>query len=79
MAPLLNNLLEKRISFCSSFKTLSTDTSFIKIGVCYQKLSTLEGNFHYQLSSHCVIHMFCMCKHITGRGIKESPKKFLEC
>ena len=25
--------LTKRISFCSSFKALSTDTSFIKIGV----------------------------------------------
>ena len=27
-------------------------TSFIKIGVCQQKLSTLEFNFHYRLSSH---------------------------
>ena len=41
--------------------------SFIKIGVCYQKLSTLQ--FHYQLSSHCVevkwpdTHWFlCPCK-----------------
>ena len=24
--------------------------------VCYQKLSTLEFNFHYRLSSHCVHH-----------------------
>ena len=39
----------KRVSFCSSFKALLIDTSFIKIGVCYhmyQKLSTLEFNFH---------------------------------
>ena len=36
------------------FKALSTDNSFhFKIGVCYQKLSTLEFNFHYQLSIHC--------------------------
>ena len=53
MAPALNSLLEKWVSFCSSLKALSTDTSFIKIGFCYQKLSTLEFNFHYQLSSHC--------------------------
>ena len=43
--------LTKRISFCSSFKTLSTDT---KIGVCQQKLSTLELNFHYRFSSHAI-------------------------
>ena len=42
----------KRASFCGSFKALSTDISFIKIRVCYQKLSTLELNFHYRLSSH---------------------------
>ena len=53
-AAVLDSLLEKRISFCSSFKALSTDASFIKIGVCYQKLSTLELNFHYRLSSHFV-------------------------
>ena len=46
-APVLNSMLEKRVSFRSSFRALSTDTSFIKIGVCYQKLSTLEFNFHY--------------------------------
>ena len=51
---ILNSLLEKRVWFCSSFKALSTDTSFIKVGVCYQKLSTLECDFHYWLSSHCV-------------------------
>ena len=39
-------LAGKRVSFCSSFKVLSTDTTFIKIGVCYQKLLTLEMNFH---------------------------------
>ena len=39
--------LAKRISFCSSFKALSTDTSFIEIGVSYQRLSILEFNFHY--------------------------------
>ena len=54
MAPVLNSLLEKRVSFCSSLKALSTDTSYIKIGVCCQKLSTLELNFHYWLSSHCI-------------------------
>ena len=54
MAPVLNSLLEKGVSFCSSLKALSTDTSFIKIGVCCQKLLTLEFNFHYRLSSHCV-------------------------
>ena len=53
-APVLNSLLAKRVSFCSSFNALCTDTSFIKIGVCYQKLLTLEFNFHYRLSSHCV-------------------------
>jgi len=37
----------------SALKSLSTDTSFIKIGVCCQKLSILEFNFHYRLSSHC--------------------------
>ena len=26
----------------------------IEIGVGYQKVSTLEFNFHYWLSSHCV-------------------------
>jgi len=52
MAPVLNRLLEKRVPFCSSLKALSTDTSFIKIGVCQQKLSTLEFNFYYRLSSH---------------------------
>ena len=46
----IRHSLTKRVSFCSSFKALSTDTSFIKIGVCYQKLSTLEFNFHYRLS-----------------------------
>ena len=30
------------VSFCSSFKALSTDASFIEIGICYQKLSALE-------------------------------------
>ena len=50
-APVLKSLLEKS---CSSLKALSTDTSFIKFGVCQQKLSTLEFNFHYRLSSHCV-------------------------
>ena len=44
--------LTKRISFFSSFKALSTDTSFIKIGVCQQKLLTLELNFHYRFSNH---------------------------
>ena len=50
----IRHSLTKRISFCGSFKALSTDTSFIKIGVCYQKLSTLECNFHSRLSSHFV-------------------------
>ena len=49
----LNSLLEKRVSFCSSLKALSTDTSFIKIGFCCQKLSTPEFNYHYRISSHC--------------------------
>ena len=49
----LNSLLEKRVSFCSSLKALSTDTSFIKIRFCCQKLLTLEFNFHCRLSSHC--------------------------
>ena len=56
--PVVNSLLEKRISFCSSLKTLSTDTSFIKIEVCCQKLSTVEFNLHYWLSSHYIIIMF---------------------
>ena len=47
-------LAGKRVSFCSSLKAVSTDTSFIKIGVCCQKWLTLEFNFHYRLSSHCV-------------------------
>ena len=47
---MLNSLLEKGISFCSSFRALSTGTSFVKIGVCYQKVSTTELNFHYRLS-----------------------------
>ena len=46
------------MSFCSLFKALSTDASFIKIGVCYQKLSTLEYNFHYRLSSHFVFENY---------------------
>ena len=50
----IRNSLMRKVSFCSYLKPLSTDTSFIKIEVCYQKLSTLEFNFHYQLSSHCV-------------------------
>ena len=50
----IRHSLTKRISLCSSFKALSTDTIFIKIGLCYQKLSTLEFNFHYRLSSHCL-------------------------
>ena len=29
--PVLYSLLEKRVSFCSFFKALSTDTSFIKL------------------------------------------------
>ena len=44
----------KKLSFCSSLKALSTDTSFVKIGVCCQKLLAIEFNFHYWLSSHCV-------------------------
>ena len=43
-----NSLLKKGGSVCSTFKALSSDTSFIKIG---QKLSTLEFNFRYRLSS----------------------------
>ena len=35
----------KRVSFCSSFKALSTDTRFIRN---WSLLSTLEFNFHYQ-------------------------------
>ena len=48
----------KRVSFCSAFKALSTDTSFIKIGVCQQKLSTLEFNFYYRFSSHCLNYKY---------------------
>ena len=48
--PILNSLLEKRYCFVALLKALSTDTSCIKIGVCYHKLSTLEFNFHYRLS-----------------------------
>ena len=51
----IGHSLTKKVSFCSSFKALSTETSYIKIGVCYQKLSTLEFNSHYRLSSHCLI------------------------
>ena len=32
--------LMKKVSFCSSFNALSTDTSFIKIVVCYQISTT---------------------------------------
>ena len=45
----IRHSLTKRVSFCSSFRALSTDTSLIEIGVCYQKLSTLEFIFPYQL------------------------------
>ena len=34
---------------------LFNDTSFIKIGVCYQELLSLEFNFHYLYSKHSVI------------------------
>ena len=37
----IRHSLTKRVSFC-----------LIKIGVCNQKLLTLEFNFHYWLSSH---------------------------
>ena len=43
-APVLNSLLTKRITLCSSSKVLSTDTSYIKIGVCYQELSSVWFN-----------------------------------
>ena len=45
-AALLNGLLTKTILLCSSFNILSTDASFIKIGVWYSELSSLEFNFH---------------------------------
>ena len=49
----------KKVSFCSSL-ALSTDTSFIEVGLCHQKLSTLEFNFHYRLSSHYLYFtIFC--------------------
>ena len=56
----------KRISFCSCLKALSTDTSFIKIGVCQQKLLALELNFHYWFSSHYLInHILEVIEHHT--------------
>ena len=64
--PVLNSLLEKRISFCSSFKALSTDSSFIKIGNYYHKLSILELNFHYRLSSHCLADNFTKKKSFNN-------------
>ena len=39
-------LARKRISSCSSFKTLSTDSGF-KFGVFYKELWTLEFNFYF--------------------------------
>ena len=67
-APVLNSLLEKRVSFCSSFKALSTDTSFIKIGVCYQKSSTLEFNFYY----HCMRDYAMLCLNSARRSGKHA-------
>ena len=65
----------KKVSFCSSFKALSTDSSFIKIGVCYQKLSTLEFNFHYRLSSHCLVYTHTQ-PGSSGEGVMDrKPQK----
>ena len=44
-APILTSLLTKRCHFTALFNVLSTDTSFIKIGICYQELSSLDFNF----------------------------------
>ena len=46
-APVLNSLLEKRLSICSSFKALCIDTSCIKIGICYQ---TIPWSFSFHVS-----------------------------
>ena len=50
--------LTKWLSFCSSFNALSTDASFIKIGVCCRELLTLEFNLYYWYSTHSV-HIEC--------------------
>ena len=44
---------------------LFNDTSFIKIGVCYQELLSLEFNFHYPYSKHSVMTV----KHDVVRTI----------
>ena len=56
-AAVLNSLLTKSVSFCSSFNALSTDASFIKIEACYQELLSLEFNFQYWYSRHSVSFM----------------------
>ena len=72
----IRHSLTKRVSFCSSFKALSTDTSFIKIGVCYQKLSTLEFNFHYRLSSHFerIYHIIILYAQLFGSHFARSTQ-----
>ena len=64
--------LTKWLSFCSSFNTLSTDASFIKIGVCCRELLSLEINLYYRYSRHsvhikCPVLRVCECQVNTWR------------
>ena len=53
--PVLNSLLMKRVALLKLYLLALVS---LKIGVCYQKLSSLEFNFHYQYSSHSLKNLF---------------------
>ena len=69
--------LTKRAPFCSSLKALSIDTSFSKIGVCQQKLSTLEFYFRYRLSSHYQKLSATLDSWILGPQVPGSSASFI--
>ena len=54
----------------SSFKVLSTDTSFITIAVCYRKLSSLEFSFHYYTASELLRVSRASLKPSRGLGTR---------
>ena len=53
--PVLNSLLTKKVALLKLYLVALVS---LKIGVCYQKLSSLEFNFHYQYSSHSLKNLF---------------------
>ena len=75
MAPVLNSLLEKRVLLRSSFKVLSTDTSFIKM--LYLSLPLNRVDISLEVSLQLLItYSFEINQSKTGG---KAPEQRLSC